>query len=122
MRNFYFNMSGFNRESLRDCAYKISQANKSYSFFKDEYISLPRSSDGGFLVPPCADDKKDTNPFKERLARFKELLLGSKEAIRVPSGSDMVSYFLSEYRNSITRDLEYNLIVPADEYPKIKTR
>lgn len=122
MRNLIFNLSGFKRDSVRDTAYRISQSSKSYSFFQDEYLSLPRFTDNSFIVlaNETAQERRDKRRLK--LERLKELLICSKSSLSIPISSSSSLFFLAEYRNNICEDLNHNIIVPTDVYSKHKTR
>ena len=119
MRNFNFNLSGFNRDSLVESAYVVSHSNNSYQYYISEYGSLPRLDDGSIIVPPDYEVEVKPIPIKEKLTRLRKKILGESGMI-IPPSSDVRAYYLAEFRGSICEDTEHNILVPSENAQQLR--
>ena len=117
MKNFNLNVS-YNQ--LYEDTFYISRANHSYAFFSTEYKSLSKDSEGNILLSCLV--KKETSIFNKIIDSIKEHILKDDKSVGIAIGSEEYSYFLSEFNGHLPEDINHNLIISEDEYPKIKTK
>ena len=102
--------------------YLISRSSTSYEFFHSEFKALPRDLEGNILLN-CEQKVNRRNSMKDMLLAIKERLLSEKDtAIGIPVGSAEYLFFKTEYPNQFIEDIEHNIIVPGEEYPKVKVK
>ena len=100
----------------------ISRSSTSYEFFHSEFKTLPRDLEGNILLNYEQKGSKKTS-MKDVLLAIKERLLSSDDtAIGISVGSAEYSFFKTEYPNQFIEDIEHNIIVPGEEYPKVKVK
>ena len=112
MRNLKFNLSGFKHTLSGTRSYRISQSNASYYFFKNEYRSLNKTSEGD-LIFPCTDTKTLESVLHNRLLKIKEFIVKEDTSVSISASSAACLYFASECRSNITYDSNENVIVPG---------
>ena len=116
MKNFDLLMDS---EMMSRCtAYRISRSSNAYSYFLCEYKSVDQMDDGSIVLPANAT----VQFFPGRIAQFWDRMSRRDHSIRVPVGAPEQLYFRSEYSHSFTEDMDHNMIVPEDEYPRTHSR
>ena len=116
MKNLNIHVS---QNYLFETTFSISRSNKSYAFFQSEYKSLPYDSEGNIILR--FEDKKEVSVINKVINSIKEFVLRNDNSIGISPSSQEYAFFCSEYQNHFSEDLNHNMIIPQDEYPKIKT-
>lgn len=114
MRNFKSYLSDFDSYSSRFGQFKISQRYELYLYFKSESPNFSEDLNEDIFLPYNSIEHKFTSSLRNLFLNFKTFLLRKGEAFVVSYNSDTRLYYLSEHGNEITRDLNYNLIVPGE--------
>ena len=117
MKNFDLRVT---HDRIYEDSFCISRANQSYNYFESEYNDMPRDIYGNFLLSSIS--KKKENIFNKIFHSIKENLLSDEKAIGISFGSSEYNYFQSEYNSLLSKDANQNIIVPLDEYPKVKVK
>lgn len=103
-----------------ESVYLISRSSHSYEFFHSEFKTLSYDADGNILLNYAEKEKKSV--IKNILISIKEHLLSRDKSLGIPIGSQEYTFFATEYRNQLATDNKHNIIVPEEEYPKIKIK
>ena len=121
MRNFKFNLSGFNTIAKHECVYRISRRSASYDYLKAEFRDLTVDYNGDILIPENRVICEEKPGFKNVLNNIRKKITNNSGSFMVPYSSDAHLYFADEYRHNYSRDNNNNIIMPA-EFSKKKIR
>ena len=118
MKNFIL---GVSREDIQSHGYRISRSSAAYSFLDCEYHALPRDLEGNIIV--AGDDALEGE--NKRVGVFCFIwnrVFRNDQSVVVKASAPEISFFKSEYSYRMPEDRDHNLIVPAEEYQRGKTR
>ena len=103
--------------SKRESCFSISVTNPAYEYFHDEFRSLPRDQQNSIIY---ASGEITITRKKASMINKIKVILGNitknrDVSYRINKSARSYNYFDVEYRNNISKDIDNNIIVPADE-------
>ena len=116
MKNFNLQMD---QNNFYEHTYTISKFSNSFSFFNSEFKDLNYDLEGNILL--TVHKEKSENSIHKVLNSIKEYFGNNDHSVGVSMASEGYMYFSSEYSN-LSKDANHNIIVPVDEYPKVKVK
>ena len=101
--------------------YVIPRSSSSYEFFHSEFQGLPHDLEGNILLNY---ERKVSRReiIKDILLSIKNYFTAEEKCIGIPIGSPEHTFFLSEYSHQFSEDTRHNIIVPGEEYSKIRVK
>ncbi len=104
-----------NKNMFSENTYCISRSSHSYAFFTSEFTKDPLSRDiEGNILLTYKEVKR--NCLITRIFQSVKEYLSSREnrSVGIPVGSQLHTFFITEYPHQLTEDAQHNIIVPEE--------